>query len=300
MAKGQKFGGKLKTRTVGGVKGKRPELPQSKPSNADADKKAQLIFVAVSITALLLVLGGLFWSVSMLINGVSGGFAHAHWAAVILGGITLGITIFLARSLAWLSYFAAIMYAARAQAWESLERLCRSALKRWRIFPGGASTAALMLVQSLVGRGEFDEAIAVGEEQYKLHGEDPKFSQSLSPMYTSLGMAFQVKGDSRQSLIWTERGIEAMQKALDELAERKSWQAKLAGPQAAEWTKSLRMQLCVAYFNTANCYFQQNNYRQAKQFYKLAIDTTNQAPDFPEKADIVNVSREQLSRLKHA
>lgn len=301
MAKTQKFGGKMKTRVVSAVKGKKPELQlQNQPSNSQADKRAQMIFYGLSALSVLLIGSALFWAISTLVAGIRPGFAHANWPAVIGGAITIGITIFLARALAWLSYFGAIIYASKTGAWQSLEQLCQSALKRWRIFPGGAATAALMLVQSLVSRGQFDEAIAIGEQQYNLHGNDDKFNESLSPMYTSLGMAFQVKGDSKQSVIWTDRGIASMQRALESIAQRKGWRANMAGPQADEWAKTLKMQLAVAHFNNAMSYMNQMNYRQAKQLFKQAVDYCNQSPEFPEKSEIVRISREQLARLKHS
>jgi tetratricopeptide (TPR) repeat protein len=289
----------MKTRTVGAVKGKRPELKLDEaPSNATSDRNAQLIHVAAWILTASLVGGGLYWGV-MLVNA---GFNHGQiqWGPAVGGAAAIGISIFLARSLAWMCYFAAIMYAFKTQGYDSLERLCRSALKNWKVFPGGAATAALMLVQNLVSRGKFDEAIAIGEQQWEMHGQNPKFNESLAPMYTALGMAYQVKGEPKESIKWTDRGLEALQRSLDELVNKKNWQAKIAGPQGIEWAKQLRMQLAVASFNNASNYFNQMNYRQAKQLFKQSLDYCNQSADFPEKGEIMRVSREQLSRLKHS
>ena len=299
MAKTTKFGGgKVRTKNLGGAKVKRPELRLDvAPTNEAADKTAQLIYIGLSVFSVVLIGLLLWWAISSLVGGITGG--HLAWGAIIGGAVGIGACIFFGRTLAWLSYFGAIMYSMKTHAWVSQERLCRSALKKWRIFPGGAATAALMLVQSLVSRGQFDDAIAIGEEQYKLHGNDPKFNESFAPMYTALGMAFQVKGELKESITWTDRGIQALERALSQLLEKKTWQAKMAGVQGIEWAKQLRMQLCIAHFNNATSYFNQQNYRQAKQLYKEALDYANLAPDFPEKGDVVRVSREQLSRLKH-
>ena len=208
MAKPTKpqFNNKMQTRTMG-PKGKRPDLRlNTAPSNEVADKQAQMVFIGVSAFCVLLIGGLVFWAVTLVVGGWNAG--HINWAPVVVGSLMIGVSMFLARTLAWLSYFAAIMFAMKANAWESQERLCRSALKRWKIFPGGASTAVMILVQSLVSRGEFDQAIAIGEEQWALHGEDPKFNESLAPMYSSLGMAFQVKGQPKEAVVWTERGID--------------------------------------------------------------------------------------------
>lgn len=300
MAKTTKqYSGKVKMRTMGATKGKRPDLKlDSEPSNAIADRNAQLIHIGAALLAALIVGGGLYWGVVLVMAGWNHG--HILWPQAVSGAAAIGVSIFLARSLSWMCYFAAIMYAFKTHAFESLERLCRSAIKRWKIFPGGASTAALMLVQSLVSRGKFDEAIEIGEQQWTAHGHNPKFNESLAPMYTALGMAFQVKGELKDSIKWTDRGIEALQRSLDELVAKKSWQSKIAGPQGAEWAKQLRMQLAVASFNNASSYFNQQNYRQAKTLFKQALDYCNQSADFPEKGEIMRVSKEQLSRLKHS
>jgi tetratricopeptide (TPR) repeat protein len=293
------FNNKMQTRTMGAPKGKRPDLRlNTAPSNEGADKQAQMIFIGASAFSVLLIGGLIFWAVSLVVAGYNGG--HINWIPVVVGSLMIGAGMFLARTLAWLSYFAAIMYAMKANAWASQERLCRAALKHWKIFPGGASTAVMILVQSLVSRGEFDQAIEIGEQQWALHGEDPKFNESLSPMYASLGMAFQVKGQPKEAVVWTERGITAMERSLQNLVEKKTWQAKMAGIQGVEAVKQLKMQLCVAYFNNATSYFNQMNHRQARSLYKQALDYCNQSADFPEKADIMRVSKEQLSRLKHA
>jgi len=61
----------------------------------------------------------------------------------------------------------------------------------------------------------------------------------------------------------------------------------------------MQTQLTVAYFNNATSHFNLQNFRQAKANFQKAMETANQAPDFPEKSDIVKASREAMTRLKH-
>jgi hypothetical protein len=41
------------------------------------------------------------------------------------------------------------------------------------------------------------------------------------------------------------------------------------------------------------------NFRMAKQNFFKTLETANLAPEFPDKAEIVKTSREQMARLKH-
>lgn len=299
MAKAAKFnGGRTKT-VLQGPKGggKRPELPVNKTeSNASADKQSMVLFSALAAGTVLLFATALVWGASLIVGGIT---ASPNWIAILSGFVIVSTSIFIVRSLAWLSFFASIMYAFKSGAWKTQEHLCRVAARWWRFFPGGGSTAATLLVQSLVNRGEFEEALSVGEEQFQIHAGNPKAAQNLAGMYVTLGMAAQMRGESKSSISWNERAIEALLASIEELTTKKSWFSRLAGGQAKEWTGSLRTQLAVATFNNATAYFNTQNHRQSKAQYKKALEYANLAPDFPEKRDLTKVCSDQLSRLKH-
>ena len=43
-----------------------------------------------------------------------------------------------------------------------------------------------------------------------------------------------------------------------------------------------------------------NDYRRAKENYRLAIENAKKSPDFPQKADMIKFAGDQLGRLKHS
>jgi hypothetical protein len=76
--------------------------------------------------------------------------------------------------------------------------------------------------------------------------------------------------------------------------------AKIAGIQSAEAVGSIHQQLAATYYTNATNHFNLRNHRGAKEAYRKAMEHANQSPDFPEKADLMRVSREQMQRLKHS
>ncbi|HEY9787502.1 MAG TPA: hypothetical protein V6D17_19090 [Candidatus Obscuribacterales bacterium] len=290
--------GKVRTRTVVKTPKGAGQFPvNTQESNAVGDRKARQLFLAILIASFVLVAGGVAWigwQLTVLL-----GKTPIDWVGVGLGVVALALTFFIGRGLAWFSFFSAIMYASRVKAWESQEALCRSAIKFGKFFPGGAATASLMLIQSLVSRGQTAEAIKVGEELWERLGGNPKHDQTLAPMCSMLGLAHQVSGEPRPSIVWNERAIESFTRVLEDVERPKGLMTKLAVKQSPNLAGSVHMQLAVSYFNNATSHFQQMNYRPAKESFKKAVEHANQAPDSQEKVEVLKASKEQLNRLKH-
>jgi hypothetical protein len=299
VAKSPRAGGKIVNKTFGGVKGKRPDFPiTAVESDAAVDKQAKLSHYSILAGCVLLDAAAIAWGGHEIYTGAT---AHPPVpVSIIVGALTLVATVFITRSMLWLSIIAPAMHAAKNKGWQSLEELCKQGLAMSRLFPGNALTLSLMLVQSLLTRGELDQAIALGTEQDKLYGNNDKSLDLMGPLYTSLGMAEQAKGNVKQAIPWNDKAIAAFQKTLERNAtEKKNWLRKLAESQGGDITGNLKTQLTVAYFNNATSHFNSMNYRAAKSNFQKAIETAAQSPDFPEKADIVKASREAMTRLKH-
>jgi tetratricopeptide (TPR) repeat protein len=299
VAKSPRAGGKIVNKTFGGVKGKRPDFPVAAESDAATDKQAKVSHYSILAGIVLLDAAAVAWGGHEIYTGAT---VHPHSTlSIVLGALTLVAAVFITRSMLWLSIIAPAMFAAKNKGWQSLEQLCRQGLAMSQLFPGNALTLSLMLVQSLLTRGELDQAIEIGTEQDKLHGNNEKSIDMMGPLYTSLGMAEQAKGNVRQAIPWNEKAIAAFQKTLERNAtEKKNWLRKLAESQGGDVTGNLKTQLTVAHFNNATSYFNMQNYRAAKSNFQKAIETAAQSPEFPEKADIVRASREAMSRLKHS
>ncbi len=300
MAKVTRVDGRGPSRAVAvGARGKKPEFPlNTAESNAAGDRQSQILHVALLCGAVLVLASIVLFGVSQVIAGVSG--QQLNWAALIVGVSALVATFFVGRGLLWLSFFAPIMLSAKNKAWKSQEGLCRKAIACGKLFPAGGSSAALVLVHSLVGRGEFDDALKIGEDAFTSYGSNAKFDENLGPMYAALGIAQQVKGDVKQSIAWNERAIESFGRSIENFGKKKGIIAKMAGAQAGQVADQLRTQLAVAHCNNGANHMSLMNYRQAKLDFQKAMEHAAQAPDSAEKADLVRACREQLSRLKHA
>jgi tetratricopeptide (TPR) repeat protein len=299
VAKGSRQGGRTVSKQVGGQKGRKTEYPITVvESNETVDKQVLLMHYGILAIAVLLSAGLLGWGGYEMYLGL-----HSKpilWINEAWGVTAIASIFFLARGLFWLSIISPVMVATKGKAWKSQEELCRKALKFSKFTPGGGLTVAFMLVQSLLSRGEFDEAIKVGEEQGKIYENDPKMVEGLGPVCGAVGLAYQVKGDAKQSIAWSEKAIDAYSKAVVKYtASKKSIMTKITEAQGGDIAGSIRAQMTVSYFNNASAYFNMQNFRMAKQNFFKALETANLAPDFPDKAEIVKTCRDQMARLKH-
>jgi tetratricopeptide (TPR) repeat protein len=299
VAKGSRQGGRTVSKQVGGQKGRKTEYPISvAESNDTVDKQVLLMHYGILAIAVLLSAGLLGWGGYEMYLGL-----HSKpiiWIDEAWGVTAIASIFFIVRGLFWLSIISPVMVAAKGKAWKSQEDLCRKALKFSKLTPGGGLTVAFMLVQSLISRGLYDEAIAIGEEQGKIYENNPKMAEGLGPVCGAVGLAYQVKGDGRQSIAWSEKAIDAYAKALEKYtATKKSWMTKITEAQGGDIAGSIRAQMTVSYFNNASSYFNMQNFRMAKQNFFKALETANLAPEFPDKAEIVKACREQMTRLKH-
>ena len=300
MAKGSRQSGRMVSKQVGGQKGRKAEYPINEAeSNPDADRQALWLHYGLVAVATSAVIGLLVWGGMEIYTGVH--TKPINWSDEAWGVSALASVYFVARGLFWFSIISPVMIAAKGKGWKSQEELCRKALKFSKFIPGGGLTVAFMLVQSLIGRGKFDEAVGLGEEQVKMYEGDPKMSEGLAPVLGALGLAHQIRGDARQSITWSEKALEAYAKALEKYTStKKSWFTKLSEAQGGDIAGSIRSQMTVSYFNVASSYFNMQNFRMAKVNFQRAMDTANQAPEFPDKAEIVKACRDQMSRLKHS
>ena len=281
------------------MRGQAPELPINEAeSNKLGDRICTGLSLGLIAAAVAMLVGGLYWGGSNFVQAVTAKPPEIA-SAIIMAGLCV-VSVFAARSLFWMSFFGSIMLASRMNAWKTVESVGRRALKLHKYIPNGSGWASMALVQSLVGRGQFDEAIAVADDEWERSHEDEKQLQNLGPLCAAVGIAHQVKGDLKQTMTWNERAISALTASLEQLAKpQKGLLASATASQSAEWSGQVKSQLAVAHFNNATIHFNGMNYRAAKANFKKALDFANQSPDFPQKSDIVNVCKEQMSRLKH-
>lgn len=276
-----------------------PQIPvNTEESNARGDRMSLALFIALLVISLLTFAGGVYWSTTNFVNALNR--TPMDWNTMILMTLALSASVMVARSLLWLSYFGTVMLSARMGAWKTCEATCKRAIKLPKSLSRGSAWASVALVQSLVGRGKYDEALAAANEEWQRSSADAREAQNLGPLCVTAGMASQVKEDMKESLSWNERAIDCLNKAMEELSKpKKGIIGKAMAPQSAEWTGQFRTQLAVAHFNIAGIYFNKQDFRRAKENFKKAVDHATQAPDFHQKSDIIKHGRDQLGRLKH-
>jgi len=276
------------------------EIPvNDTPSNVKGDNMSLGLFVALLIACAATAGLGVYFSSTRFVQAINA--TPTDWLTIVAMTLILTLALLLARTFFWLAFFGPVMLAARMGAWSTCEKLCKQAIKLPQTLSRGSSWASVALVQSLVTRGKFAEAIEVAEAEWQRSGQDVRQVQNLGPLCVTVGIATQVESDMKESLKWNERGVECLNKSLTELDKpKKGIMAKAMAPQSSEWTGQVKTQLAVAHFNIASIYMQKQDHRRAKENFKKSVDFANQAPEFPQKADIVKVGREQLGRLKHA
>jgi hypothetical protein len=292
---------KQRTMMPAGAKGaaNKPSFPnQGMPSNPIADKQANLIFIGGIAVSGLLIVAGIVWCIAVVVSGFNS--QPTGWLSIAGGVVGIVLLAFIARAALWMSIFGAMMYANKNNGWEATKSLCARAMGFKKLMPGGATTAAGLLIQGHISRGELDEVVKLGEQQYNDFGNDPKQQQNLAPVYGAMGMAFYMQGNGRDAIKWNDRAIEAYGKSMEQIKSKKGIAGKLVAPQSGEYIDAINGQIAVAYFSNANCYMTQQNFRGAKESFRKVIEYANQANNLPEKDMMLSVSKEQLGRLKHA
>lgn len=288
----------MQVRTVGAQKGKRPELPGTVASNVIVDQRMMLIHKGILAAGVLGILAIWYFAATQLFASLQS--SPVNYLGIVLCGLAIGGSFIVARALFWLSFIGPIMLAAKDKAWYSQEELCRKAQKFANFLPAKGTTATAILIQSLVSRGKFEEAFQLGDDVWQKYGDNTKFDENTSGIAAALGLACQMQGDGKNSIVWNDRAIESFNRLTETMKTKKSLFAKVAAPQQQQLIGNINTQLTVSYFNNATSHFNLRNHRQAKLNYQKALETANQAPDFPEKADLVKAGKEQLQRLKHS
>lgn len=272
------------------------------PSNATGDKISYAILIGALILSVLVLGTGLVWSANGIQESISGSGSGSQvdWVNCGLFGLLVIASFLASGALVRLALFGSVMAASKLAAWQSLEAISRKALKVPGFVTGGGSWAAVVLVQSLVSRGLYNDAVEVAEAEWERSGEDKGQSQNLGPMCAAVAVANQAQNQFLTALTWNERAVECLESALAEMSKpKKGLLARAAQSQSDQFKGQLQAQLAAAYFNCANVHFNSMNHRKARKQYDLAVKNAAEAPPFPQKNEIMKLGKEQLKRLKN-
>ncbi len=271
------------------------------PSNAQSDNMGLALFIVALSLGLLAFVGGSYYCITQFIQSVQ--TQPVQWMNAILMTGFLVVSIYTARTLVWLGFFGTVMLCSRAGGWKRAEETARIAIKLDKFMPNGTGWASMALCQSLLTRGLFKESLEVAETEWQKNGSNPKQAINMGPLCACAGMANQVEGNVKQTLAWNERALTSLNHMHEQYTDpkkNKGLLAKITRPQSAEWVGQIKMQLAATYFNNATIHMGMMDHRRAKESFKKAVEMAVQAPDFPQKADILKVGKEQLARLKHS
>ena len=288
-----------KVRKVKHIGGSQALPVNDAPSNEAGDRLTYGVLFGLLLVAVATAVGALIWGVIGVVEA-----SHMHpvdWMKLVLSVMIGASSVWVARSIAGLSLFGSVMIASKKGAWKALEAIGTKGCDYRRFLPGGASWMSTAVVQSYVSRGQYKKPIDLAQREWDLCGDDDKQRQNLGTLCFAAGLANQGDGDMKQCQMWNDRAIDTMKKALEQLKQPpKGMMAKLAATQSPQLEEQLRIQLAAAYFNCATMYFNVMDYRRAKENYRNAVEHAVKAPEFPQKAEIVKFSNEQLGRLKHS
>ncbi len=271
------------------------------PSNAQYDNLGLALFIVALTLGLAALVGGGYYTINQFMQAVQA--QPVQWMTAILMTGFLLISLYTARTLVWLGFFGTVMMCSRMGAWKRAEETAEIAIKLDKFSPNGTGWASMALSQSLLQRGLFKESLAVAESEWQRNGTNPKQAINMGPLCACAAMANQVEGNVKQTLAWNERALTSLNHMHEEYSnpqKNKGMIRKLTSPQSKEWLGQIKMQLAATYFNNATIYMNSMDHRRAKESFKKAVEMAVQAPDFPQKADILKVGKEQLGRLKHS
>lgn len=278
----------------------RQEIPvNDAPSNEQGDKFAFALFLGLLTLSAVILGGGLYWSASNLAHDFRQ--PPYDWVNAGIMVLTLVLALLVARALLWFSVLGPIILGTRMNAWRSLDAFAQKGMVVAKIQPGGSAWLSTALVQSLVNRGQYDEAIAAANAEWERSGSIDRYAQNLGTLCFAAGIAEQAKSDLKKAQTWNERAIGVLNKSMEQMLQpKKGIMAKVAAQQSDQVIGQFKIQLAAAYFNNATIYFNNQDFRRARENYKLAVDNAVKAPEFPQKGEIIRFGNEQLGRLKHA
>ncbi len=277
-----------------------PSMPvNTDESNPRGDQLSTALLLALLILSATVLVGGIYWG----ITGFHAAFIQSpkDWVQCIAMSLVIVASFMLARSVAWLSMFGTVALASRMGSWKMVETVGSKGPLFRKVLPGGSPWLTTALVQSLVNRGQYKEALVAAQDEWDYYSKDDKQRTNLGTLAFTAGLAQQGIGSIKESQMWNERAIEILNLSLEQLSKpQKGLVARFASTQSAQALGQLRMQLAAAYFNNATIYFNSNDHRRAKENYKQAVENAKKAPDFPQRNEMVKFGQEQLGRLKHS
>ncbi|MBU6454448.1 MAG: GAP family protein [Cyanobacteria bacterium REEB67] len=218
-----------------------------------------------------------------------------NWLPAILNTLFLVMALSLLRAVVWGSFVMSAALANRTQSFKAQTDICQWARKYRRLLPGGASWATQAIIQRMLTKEQYKDAIALGSAEYEtVVKKDPR-DQSLANLCSCLGFANQMLNEQHRAIEWNEKAVDCYQKLFVEL-EKSKGMSKFAAKNVVD---NLQLQYAQVLAALATSYLYTRNRVKAKEHLKNALAQARKAQDSPQKRDVIRVCEEQLGQLKH-
>jgi len=237
------------------------------------------------------------WLVYLIAHNVVAAYSEhpINWLPAIGYTVLLAMALSLVRAVVWGSFVLAATVASRTQAIQAQMDICRWARKFRAILPGGAAWATQAIIQRMITKEEYKEAIALGTEEYEQVSKKNAKDQGLANLCACVSFAYQMQNEPHRAIEWSEKSV----KSFDEIFAAIGKSGGINKYAGQSILQTLYMQHAQVLMGLAMSYLSVQNRFKAKENLKEAIQLARKAPDSAQKRDVIRTCEEHLSRLKH-
>lgn len=237
------------------------------------------------------------WLVYLVTHNVVAAYSEhpINWVQAILYTVLLAMALSLVRGIVWGSFVLSATVAARTQAVKAQMDICTWARKFRYILPGGAAWATQAIIQRMITKEEYKEAIALGSEEYELMIKKNPKDQSLANLCACIAFAYQMQNEQHRAIEWNEKAVKSFDEIFAAIG-KSGGVSKYAGQSILQ---TLYIQHAQVLMGLAMSYLSVRNRMKAKENLKEAISQARKAPDSSQKRDVIRTCEEHLSQLKH-
>jgi len=279
-----------------------PKMPkavqlESKPEPVVETVGPNNLCYGLFFACLVVGFGADIWLVYLVSHNVVAAYSEHpfNWLSAILYTVLLAMAISLVRGILWGSFVLSATVAARTQSIKAQMDICHWARRFRAILPGGAAWATQAIIQRMITKEEYKEAIALGTEEYEFMTKKNAKDQSLANLCACVSFAYQMQNEQHRAIEWSEKSV----KSFDEIFAAIGKSGGINKYAGQSILQTLYIQHAQVLMGLAVSYMSVQNRLKGKENFKEAIQQARKAPDSPQKRDVIRTCEEHLSRLKH-
>lgn len=268
----------------------------SKPAAPVLPERNQLCYGVFGACLLIGLILDVFLVYYLAHNAVTAYGEHPiNWGRAILYTVFVAMALSLIRGVVWGSFVLGAALAGRTQSYTAQMNICQWARKLHLVLPGGSSWATQAIIQRMIAREEYKEAIALGSTEYEAMAKKNPKDQSLANLGSCIAFAYQMQDEHHRSIEWNEKAVQSFEEIFQSIAKSGGLK-KYAGQSLVE---TLQIQYAQVLVGLGSSYLFVQNRMKAKEHLKNALTQARKAPDSQQKRDVIRACEEYLSKLKH-